>query len=105
MKQADIREAGPLASAFLYMWGFAGIVSPWRTIYIHPEFWGADWLERHEVAHLGQMERDGWLRFWVKCIFGFLYFGYERSPIEIEAREAEWNVNHPLLEGWDVPRW
>lgn len=94
------KTAGPLARCLLHWFGFAAIVSPWRTVYILEAHWFDPALRRHELAHLGQMQRDGWLRFWVQCITWYFNPGYEASPYEIEARQAEHNPKHPLLGGY-----
>lgn len=98
-----IRPAGPIARRILGL-GFAGIVSPWRTIYVLPQYLGHVPLLRHEIAHLGQMDRDGWFKFWVLILwYYFVSPGYARSPYEVEARQAEQNPQHPLLAGYRVP--
>lgn len=99
-----IRQAGAIGRAFLWVFNFAGVVSPWRTIYVHPEYMDCNWLIRHEVAHLAQMDRDGWALFWWRCLFGYLWWGYQHSPYEVEARQAEFDPFHPLLDGWDISR-
>jgi hypothetical protein len=98
-----IKTAGPIARLFLGC-RFAGIVSPWRTIYVLERYKDHPALIRHEVAHLGQMDRDGWARFWVLILwYYFVSPGYARSPYEIEARQAEANPQHPLLAGYALP--
>ena len=104
MKQAEIKVAGLVGSAFLRLMGFAGIVSPWRTVYVLADHADCAWLIRHEVAHLAQMDRDGWVKFWVGIVFSYFWWGYIHSPYEIEARQAEFDPLHPLLDGWDVNR-
>lgn len=86
----------------LNRFGFWAAVTPWRTIYILPERMGLAWLIRHEVAHLAQMQRDGWATFWKQCIWWFFVPGYDKSPYEIEAREAEIDPGHPLIAGYDL---
>lgn len=100
MKTPRILAAGRIATAILDAFGFAAAVSPWRTIYVLPEYRNDETLIRHEVAHLAQMDRDGWLRFWVLCVWWYFVPGYDRSPYEIEAREAEGDAEHSLLKGW-----
>ena len=91
--------SGPIATRFLDCFGFAAIVSPWRTVYILPEYFEHEALRRHEAAHLAQMQRDGWFRFWVQCLAWYFVPGYKFSPYEIEARECERDPEHPLLKG------
>jgi len=92
-----IKEAGPVARFIVARFGFCGITAPWSTVYIAPGWMHDATLMRHEIAHLGQMRRDGWLRFWVMICVWFVYPGYARSPYEIEARLAENDINHPLV--------
>ena len=99
LKPPRIRDARFLSLAFLRWFGFAAVVSPWRTIYVLPVFLHDERLQRHEMAHLAQMERDGWLRFWVQCVWWYFSRGYDASPYEIEARAAEIDPGHPLLTG------
>lgn len=97
-----IRGAWFLSAVFLKVFGFVAVVSPWRTIYVLPEFIGDEAIRRHEVAHLAQMDRDGWLRFWVQCLWWCVWPGYDHSPYEIEARQAETDPCHPLLREYKL---
>ena len=91
------KAAGRFGQAFLNGFGFAAIVAPWRTVYMLPEYYHHAALRRHEAAHLGQIDRDGFWYFWTHCLFWFVWFGHRHSPYEIEARKAETNPEHPLL--------
>lgn len=95
-----IVRAGKLSTWLLDRLGFDAITSPWRTVYIRPECVEDERLRRHETAHLAQMDRDGWLTFWVKICVWFVSPGYALSPYEIEARQAELHDTHPLLRGY-----
>ena len=77
--------AGRLIGWTLRSLGFAAVVSPWRSIYMVPEYFHHDGLRDHELVHIMQMDRDGW-RFWPRYIWQIIKFGYERSPYEVEAR-------------------
>lgn len=103
-KRPRIRPALFFARFILWAFGFLAITSPWRTIYVHPEWRDSNWLIRHEIAHLAQMERDGWLKFWFRCLWWFVSPGYAQSPYEIEAMSVEHNPDHPLLAKWIKPR-
>lgn len=92
--------AKKLSQTFLNIFGFAAIVSPWRTIYVLPDYLHHEALRRHETAHLAQMQRDGWFRFWFFIVVWYFVPGYDKSPYEIEAREAERDPMHPLLNGY-----
>jgi hypothetical protein len=55
-------------------------------------------LRRHEWAHIGQVRRLGWLRFYFLYIVYSIRFGYRDNPLEVEARDVEmysekWNFN------------
>lgn len=93
-----IRRAGRIATWVLDRFEFDAIVSPWRTIYIRRKYYTDKELRRHEVAHLLQMDRDGWLKFWVLIIWYYVVYGYERSPYEVEARAAAADASHPLWQ-------
>lgn len=95
------KPAKGISLLVLNAFGFAAIVSPWRTVYVLPHYMNHQELRRHETAHLAQMDRDGWLRFWVQCITWYFVPGYDRSPYELEARQAERDPSHPLLRGYD----
>ena len=99
-----IRQAGAIANRVLDWFGFVAIVSPWRTVYVKTAWLDHPGLMRHEIAHLAQMDRDGWLRFWVQCVWWYFVPGYRYSPYEIEAAACWVDPWHPLLDGWDVPR-
>jgi hypothetical protein len=100
MVSPRFKPAGKLSTAILDRLGFDAIVSPWRTIYMRPECLDDERLRRHETAHLAQMDRDGWLRFWVLICVWYVYPGYALSPYEIEARAVERHGTHPLLKGY-----
>jgi hypothetical protein len=54
-------------------------------------------LHRHELEHIKQVEREGWLKFYLTYLWYQVKYGYEKNPYEIEARKAE--------EQWEnVPR-
>ena len=91
-----IRPAGPITGRILRWTGFAGMVCPNGVAYLLPEHIDNPALRAHEQCHLDQMARDGW-RFWPRCIWYVVRYGYERSPYEIEAREAErqWTTTTP----------
>lgn len=56
------------------------------------------WLERHELKHVEQVRREGWLRFYFLYLFHYArelmatrdhFMAYYRNPFEVEARNAE----------------
>lgn len=44
---------------------------------------------RHEVMHVLQYEREGFLGFLFKYLWLSIRFGYRQNPFEIEARAAQ----------------
>lgn len=67
--------------------GYAGITTPWKRIYVLPEELSNYGLIHHEQVHAMQAQRDGAWYFWPKICWDFFYYGYEKSPYEIEARQ------------------
>lgn len=49
----------------------------------------SDVLFRHELEHVYQVRRDGWLVFYVKYLYYLARYGYLKNPYEMDAREAE----------------
>jgi hypothetical protein len=86
MKVWEVSQAGRFMGWLLRRSGFAGITTPWRKVYILPEYSRDVDLLAHELAHVRQIERDGAWKFWPRCLFYFLWYGHANSPIEIEAR-------------------
>ncbi len=48
-----------------------------------------DRLFRHELEHVYQVQRMGWLRFYVTYLWHLARKGYNDHPYEIEARAME----------------
>jgi len=48
----------------------------------------SDELLRHELEHVYQVHRHGWLKFYCSYIWCHFRYGYADNPFEIEAREA-----------------
>ena len=90
----SIRTAGPVALFVLDLARADGVLSPWWTIYLRPARFDDPALRRHELAHVGQVLRDGWCRFWLLCP---LLYVLGNSRYEREAVEAETLESHPLL--------
>ena len=44
---------------------------------------------RHELHHIKQVQRDGWIRFYSTYLYYNIKYGYDNNPYEIEARKAE----------------
>ena len=54
-----------------------------------------DVLFRHEMEHVYQIMRDGWLVFYVRYLWWHFLYGYANNPYEIEARER---ASEPLTK-------
>lgn len=44
-------------------------------------------LLAHELVHVMQVQRDGWLHFYLKYLYYHAKYGYKNNPYEIEARD------------------
>jgi hypothetical protein len=75
--------------------GFAGVTLPNRTIYLVPEHFADPVLRAHELHHIAQIDRDGWI-FWPRCIWYVIRYGYQNSPYEIECRKVEDEVRKAI---------
>jgi len=85
----QFKIAGRFWQFVLGRMGFAGLTTPWRTIYVIPAYADAAWLRNHEMAHIAQINRDGPWCFWPKIVYDYFAYGYHRSPYEKEARMYE----------------
>jgi len=62
-------------------------------------------LYRHELEHFYQVQRDGWLRFYVRWLWLTARHGYWNNPYEVEAREAEeQELTVEELNWWEAAR-
>lgn len=86
------QKAGPLSRRLLNAFGWAAIVSPWRTIYILEGHEHDPVLRHHELIHIEQMARDGQALFWIKLVWYLIRYGYEKSPYEVEAYARQWEA-------------
>ena len=48
-----------------------------------------DVLFRHELQHVYQIHKDGWLRFYSLYLWWAFRYGYLNIPYEVEARHFE----------------
>jgi hypothetical protein len=54
-----------------------------------------DRLFRHELEHIYQVQKYGWIKFYVTYIWYNIRYGYRENPYEVVAREA---ADAPLTE-------
>lgn len=43
-------------------------------------------LKRHELVHIEQVKRLGWIRFYLTYLWYIARYGYKNNPFEVEAR-------------------
>lgn len=65
------------------------------VLFKHPREDVTDTLFRHELEHVYQVRRMGWLVFYVKYLWLGMRHGYANHPFEAEANERE---NDPLTD-------
>lgn len=70
---------------------YAQVLLP-RIIFVRSDVAVTPALIAHELQHVAQLAELGLLRYWVRYLTLLLRFGYERHPMEIEARIAETSV-------------
>lgn len=46
-------------------------------------------MKRHENVHWSQYKKMGVVRYYITYIWQYVRYGYEKMPMEIEARAAE----------------
>lgn len=64
-------------------------VTIWPFIFIYPKvFKDNQSLIRHEMVHIKQYKRYWIIGFLPVYIYQFIRYGYERMPLEIEARNG-----------------
>lgn len=87
-----IRECHGRFARWMQRRGWGGVTLPvpligWTVILA----WGPPTPElvRHETAHYRQVLKLGACRWWWRYITLWLRHGYQKHPMEIEAREAE----------------
>lgn len=85
----EIRIAYGLIAKAMKWVGFDGLTMPWRVVYILPESYLDGPLIIHELVHIAQIKRMGAIRFTLRYVFEMIWYGYNKSPLEIEARAAQ----------------
>ena len=84
-----VRAATGLIGWWLRRTGYAGITLPPLGIYLLEHRLHDVRLRRHEAAHWRQYQRMGAVRFYLRYLWEMARYGYEKSPMEAEARHAE----------------
>ena len=79
-----------LIKTYMKSRGFIGWTSFWNCIYyIDRHHMYNKSLQRHELKHIEQINREGYIKFSFKYLWYSFKYGYKNNPYEIEAREAE----------------
>lgn len=63
---------------------------------LHPDAQGDPALLAHELIHVAQYERHGMRGFTQSYLLGLLLLGYHHHPMEREAEQAVWTLDHLL---------
>lgn len=63
-----------------------------RIIFVRADVAVTPALIAHELRHVAQLAELGLLRYWTRYLRLLIQHGYERHPMEIEARIAETSV-------------
>lgn len=82
-----VRNARGPIRWFLRATGYCALTAPWRIIYVLAGHERDIGLIAHEAIHIEQIDRMGGWRFAVTYLWQLARHGYERHPMEIEARE------------------
>ncbi|MGG8495969.1 hypothetical protein ACQY1Q_06110 [Tenacibaculum sp. TC6] len=69
--------------------GFNGLAIPPFGIFIDKKHKGNKNLLLHEIVHWKQFQENGLLLFLIKFFFYQIKYGYDKNPMEIEARFNE----------------
>lgn len=59
-----------------------------------------DRLFRHEMQHIYQVDKNGWLKFYIKYLWYSIRHGYQNNPYEVEARELQDKPLNPVERHW-----
>ena len=65
------------------------VIPPTRSIWVLPPYVGDPELYRHEMVHIEQIERHGWLKFTALYAYYLVRYGYRNNPFEVEAYSRE----------------
>lgn len=68
---------------------FRGMCIPPIGIFILNKHRGNKKILEHDIIHWKQFKRHGFLEFYLKYFFEFIFIGYDKMPMEMEARQNE----------------
>jgi len=67
------------------MWGWSGRVLYPFMLFAKSRKDVPDWLFRHELQHIYQVQKYGWFVFHLKYLLLLMKHGYGKHPFELEA--------------------
>ena len=71
-------------------WSAGVVLYPYMLFKREPKL-VPDYLFRHELQHVYQIQKEGVLKFYFKYLWYLLRHGYKKNPYEIEANAVEDN--------------
>jgi len=89
MKPTIITEPNIFIRAYMKFLGYKGLTVRGKIIYFIDGYENSKKLMAHEMKHIEQQNREGWIKFFLKYNWYWVTRGYKNNPYEIEAREAE----------------
>jgi hypothetical protein len=72
----------------IFFW-IGGITLGHRIYFKRNPGWYGPEILKHEMAHVAQIERVGFFKFYITYVLYSLRHGYHNNPYEVEARAAE----------------
>lgn len=89
-KSIQVKMKPPKIFYVPWVWPpYRGITLPPFGIFIKKEFKGNQKLLNHDLVHWQQYQKMGLFKFYFKYLKQFLIHGYDKMPLEIEARYEE----------------
>ena len=90
----SIEDSNILERWFVYPYmnrmGFLAWTSFWSCIYYKDiECMNNKKIQRHELKHIEQIDREGYIKFSIKYLWYSFKYGYRENKYEVEARAAE----------------
>ena len=68
---------------------FRGMCIPPFGIFILKKHRGNKKILQHDLVHWKQYKKLGFLDFYLKYLIEYIFIGYEKMPMEMEARQNE----------------
>ncbi len=71
------------------MWRYRGKVLYPYVLFRDAQDDVPDWLFRHELEHVYQVQKEGWFKFHLKYLYYLVRYGYKNNPYEIKACKVQ----------------